>query len=63
MTHVVVAICGMSKWVEARPMHSANSKETSDFLFDEIICRYGTPLIVCTDNGPEFIRYFTDLCN
>ena len=48
----------MSKWVEAKPMYSNNSNETRNFLFDEIICRYGCPLIVRTDGGPEFKREF-----
>ena len=37
-TMAIVAICGTSKWVEAKPIHTNNSRETKDFLFDEIIC-------------------------
>ena len=37
----IIAICGNSKWVEARPMKSNSLAETSSFLYDEIICRYG----------------------
>ena len=45
----VIAIYLVSKWVEARPIHSNNSRETSDFLYDDIICRYDTPLIIKSD--------------
>lgn len=55
---VVLAICTMSKWVEARQIHSNNSSETRDFLFDEIICRYGSPLVIYTDRGSEFLGEF-----
>ena len=59
---VCVCICAVSKWVEAIAMFTNNSSETRDFLFDEIICRYGTPLIVYTDNGSEFKGEFKRLC-
>ena len=31
---VVTCVCVSSKWVESIPIHSNNSKETADFLFD-----------------------------
>ena len=46
---VIIAICSISKWVEARAIHFDNSFETRDFLYNEIICRYGTPLVVKID--------------
>ena len=61
-TMLVLAICSVSKWVEAKPMKSNNSIETKDFLFDEIICRYGSPLVVYTDKGSEFLGEFNSLC-
>ena len=59
---VVIAICSISKWVEARAIHSNNSIETRDFLYDDIICRYGTPLVIKTDRGNEFKGEFANLC-
>ena len=43
-------------------MKSNKSKEAKDFLFDDIICRYGTPSIVRIDRGVEFMKEFRDLC-
>ncbi len=43
---VLSSMCCTSKWVEAKPIHSNNSKEAAEFLFDEIIARYGCPLVV-----------------
>ena len=51
---VVMAICGMTKWVEAKAIKSNNSEYTRDFLFNDIICRYGCPLCIRSDNGPKF---------
>ena len=39
----IIAVCANSKWIEAAPIWSNNSKDTATFLFDQIICRYGAP--------------------
>ena len=46
---VVVAICNSSKWVKGRPINTNNSIETRDFLWDDIICRYGCPIAITSD--------------
>ena len=51
---VCICVCAISKWIEARPLYTNNSTETRNFLFDEIICRYGSPLVIYSDRGPEF---------
>ena len=58
-----MAIDGMTKWVEAKPIRSNNSTQTRDFLFNDIICRFGCPLIIRTDRGSEFMGEFKDLCD
>ena len=50
---VIVAICVFSKWVEAK-MIQLNSLNTAKFLHEEIVCRYGMPMAVRTDQGTEF---------
>ena len=44
-TLAIIAICGMSKWVEVRSMKTNNSTKMRNFLFDKIICRYGCPIM------------------
>lgn len=58
----IIAICGTSKWVEGKAIHTNNATESRDFLWDDIICRYGTPLVIRTDRGPEFKGRFHELC-
>ena len=45
----IIAICDISKWVEGKPIYSNNSQDTSNFLFDEIVCRYGCPIVIRSD--------------
>ena len=59
---VILCVCAVSKWVEARPMYTNNSAEARNFIFDEIICRYGCPIIIYTNNGSEFKKEFQTLC-
>ena len=44
----------MSKWVKGRCIHTINSKEICTFLHDDIICRYGSPVIIRTNGGNKF---------
>ena len=45
---VIVAICVFSKWVEAKPIQ-LNSLNAAKFLHEEIVCRYGMPTAIRTD--------------
>ncbi|GKD01085.1 reverse transcriptase domain-containing protein [Tanacetum coccineum] len=50
---VVVAIDYFTKWVEAKPLVKITGKEIIRFVMDNIICRYGLPRIIVTDNGAQ----------
>ncbi|GKV02582.1 hypothetical protein SLEP1_g15004 [Rubroshorea leprosula] len=54
VTHLIVAVDYFTKWVEARPLSRLTSKKIEDFVFSAIICRYGIPNQIVTDNGPQF---------
>ncbi|GKA15437.1 reverse transcriptase domain-containing protein [Tanacetum coccineum] len=47
---VIVAIDYFTKWVEAKPLVKITGKEMIRFVMDNIICRYGLPRIIVTDN-------------
>lgn len=51
---VVLCVCGTTKYVIGKPIKNNNSSETRDFLFDDVICKFGSPLCIHSDNGPEF---------
>ncbi|GJU54526.1 reverse transcriptase domain-containing protein [Tanacetum coccineum] len=52
---VIVAIDYFTKWVEAKPLVKITGKEIIRFVMDNIICRYGLPRVIVTDNGAQLV--------
>src|SRR5438046_3057363 len=44
----------LTKWPEARALSEATGKEVSNFIFEDIICRHGSPQKILTDRGTHF---------
>ncbi|GBB94648.1 hypothetical protein RclHR1_23990002 [Rhizophagus clarus] len=44
----------MTKWPEARPVSCATAEETSQFIYEDIICRHGCPAKLLSDRGTHF---------
>jgi hypothetical protein len=45
--------CGMTSWVEGRPLRDENGRTLGLWLFEDVICRWGCFIIIITDNsGP-----------
>ncbi|XP_077219701.1 uncharacterized protein LOC143853887 [Tasmannia lanceolata] len=58
-----VAIDYFTKWVEAKAVKKITSGETKNFFYHDIICRFGIPRTLVTDNGSQFAsRRFKDFC-
>ncbi|GJS98562.1 reverse transcriptase domain-containing protein [Tanacetum coccineum] len=51
---LVVAIDYFTKWVEAKPLTSTTGKHMERFVWEHIVCRFGTPQIIISDNGKQF---------
>ncbi len=60
--YILVAIDHYSKWCEAKAVVDHGAKTTARFLEDDIICRYGVPKFVLTDNGGEWAAEFDVMC-
>ena len=43
-----------SRWIEIGALPSLNSHEVAKWFFNEIVCRYGLPLIVWSNKGSEY---------
>ncbi len=56
--HLIVAIDAGTKWVEAGCLRSKDACTVKEWFYQEIICRFGCPTEVVTDNGSEFCRDF-----
>ena len=53
-THAIVAIDYFTKWVEVGVLSQITERKTTDFIWRNIICRYGIPYAIVTDNGRQF---------
>ena len=51
---ILVAIDYITKWVEAIPYKVLNSKKVAQFIQTNIICRYGVPLEITSNNVLHF---------
>ena len=52
--YLVVAIDYFTKWVEAKPLATINAEHIKKFIWEFIICRFGLPMQLITDNGTQF---------
>jgi hypothetical protein len=62
--YMVVAIEYLTKWVEVRALDRATAENVANFIHEEIICRFGAPKVIMTDQGSHFKNQMVDkLCN
>ena len=52
--YIIVAIDYFSKWVEVKSYATIGSKQMARFIKKNIICKYGLPRHVISDNGIQF---------
>ncbi|XP_022018980.1 uncharacterized protein LOC110919007 [Helianthus annuus] len=61
--YVVVAIDYFTKWIEAKPLAKITGEQMRRFVLDNIICRYGVPKELVSDNSVQFAgRPFKPWC-
>ena len=51
---LVVGIDYFTKWVEAEPLATIMEKSIRSFVWKNIICRYGIPRVLVSNNGKQF---------
>jgi transposase InsO family protein len=56
-THLLVAIDKFTKWIEAKPITTIDSKEAVKFFLD-IVYRFGVPNSIITNNGTNFTGHY-----
>nr|KYP52484.1 Pol polyprotein [Cajanus cajan] len=52
---LLVAINYFTKWIEACPLAKITTEKVQKFTWKNIICRFGIPHTLVTDNGRQFI--------
>jgi hypothetical protein len=60
--YIIVVIDHYSKWVEAKVVVEHKMEISAKFLENEIICKFGVPRYVLTNNGGEWADKFDQLC-
>ena len=61
--YILVITDMFSKWVEAFPLRVTDSETLAKVLVDEIVCRYGVPQCLHSDQGTNFnSEVITSLC-
>nr|KYP36265.1 Pro-Pol polyprotein [Cajanus cajan] len=63
---LIVGIDYFTKWIEAEPLVRITTTNVQRFTWRKIICRYGLPQAITTDNGKQFVdrnfeQFFTQL--
>ncbi|XP_071728884.1 uncharacterized protein [Rutidosis leptorrhynchoides] len=51
---LVVAIDYFTKWVEAKPLKTISGKQIHNFVWENIVCRFGISNEIVSDNGTQF---------
>ncbi|CAB4438745.1 unnamed protein product [Rhizophagus irregularis] len=61
--YIIVAMDYMTKWLEAKAVPVATAEETSQFIYEDIICRHGCPEKLLSDRGTHFNNQMVSASN
>ena len=60
---LLVATDYFSKWIEAEAFSSIKDRDVTQFVWKNIVCRFGIPKSIVSDNGPQFDnRVYQNFC-
>ena len=54
MKFLLVAIDYFTKRVKAEPLARITKKNVQNFVWKNIVCRFGVPKVIISDNGHQF---------
>ena len=61
--YVLVMVDYFSRWTEACPLPDKTAQSLADAFFNHIVCRFGMPIVIHSDQGREFEnRIMQELC-
>ncbi|CAL9010784.1 unnamed protein product [Prunus brigantina] len=52
---MIVATDYFTKWIEAKALSSTKEADVERFIWKNIICRFGCPQSIVTNNGTQFV--------
>ena len=60
---IITVVDIFSKWEEAIPVKNHTAEVVAKALMEKVICKFGTPLRILSDQGREFeLALFQELC-
>ncbi|GJY02675.1 reverse transcriptase domain-containing protein [Tanacetum coccineum] len=60
---LIIAIDYFTKWIKAKPVATITGNQVKKFVWDNIVCRFGLPGKIVSDNGKQFRdNPFKDWC-
>ena len=60
---LLVATDYFSKWIEVEAFASIKDRDVTRLIWKNIVCRFGIPRSIVSDNGPQFdSRVYRDFC-
>jgi RNase H-like domain found in reverse transcriptase/Reverse transcriptase (RNA-dependent DNA polymerase)/Integrase zinc binding domain/Integrase core domain len=61
--YLLVIVDYFTRWVELFALRRTTATDIVNILINEVICRYGIPSYILSDNGPQFIAdLFSEMC-
>ncbi|GKC72069.1 reverse transcriptase domain-containing protein [Tanacetum coccineum] len=51
---LIVAMDYFTKWIEAKPVETITGNQVKQFVWENIMCRFGLPGEIISDNGKQF---------
>nr|GEZ08738.1 reverse transcriptase domain-containing protein [Tanacetum cinerariifolium] len=61
---LIVAMDNFTKWIEAKAVATITGGQVKKFVWDNIVCRFGIPGEIISDNGKQFAdNPFKDWCD
>ena len=62
--YITVATDYLTRWPEAKAIPDTTANTVAKFIFEEIVCRYGCPTVLLSDQGTHFRNDLVDnLCH
>ena len=54
--YIIVTVEYMTRWPEAKALPQVKATDVADFIYENIICRFGPPKIIQSDQGTPFVN-------
>ena len=54
--YVMLAVDFLSRWVQGRTVKAGSAAVAATFIYEDIVCRYGTPESIQSDNSTHFVN-------